>query len=146
MLIKELEDILVLVRELPREYQLKCVQALWPHVEEWEQRQQEPNLSDAEWNELHTERAAAQRRREEIRDLEDCGIIVEPRSGIIESFDRKKGYGYIRMEDGERALLHVTCLRASGYRHARAGERVEFEALRRPKGWQAFRILSLGKK
>ena len=40
MLIKELEDMLVLVRELPRDDQLNCVRAVWKHVEAWEERQQ----------------------------------------------------------------------------------------------------------
>ena len=47
------------------------------------------------------------------------------------------------MDDGERALLHITCLRAGGYRDANVGAQVEFMALRRAKGWQAFRILLL---
>ena len=72
-------------------------------------------MSDTEWGALHAERALAQRMREELLDLNDVGINIEPWSGIIESFDREKGYGYILMEDGERALC-----------------------------WQAFRILSLG--
>jgi cold shock CspA family protein len=143
MLIKELEDMLVLVRQLPRADQLKCVQALWSHVVEWEERQQEPHLSDAEWRALQTERAAAQRVREELRQFDDMGISIEPRSGIVASFDGKKGYGYIEMDGGERALLHVTCLRASGYRHAKKGASIEFLAMRRTRGWQAFRILSL---
>jgi CspA family cold shock protein len=71
-------------------------------------------------------------------------IAVEARSGVVESFDRTKGYGYILMEDGDRALLHITCLRAGGYRRADIGASVEFQAIRRRnRGWQAFRILSL---
>ena len=146
MLIKELEDMLVLVKDLPSEEQLKCVQSLWRHVDEWEARQQEPGLSDPEWANLQSQRAEAARVREENRALEELGYKVEPRSGVVASFDRKKGYGYIEMEDGERALLHVTCLRACGYRHARVGAWVEFTVLRRPHGWQAFRILSLAGK
>ena len=143
MLIKELEDMLVLVRELPREVQLMCVQALWSHVEEWEERLQDPGLSDAEWADHKRQRALANRAREELRHFKEMGINTETRSGTVQSFDHKKGCGYVQMEDGERALLHITCLRASGYRHATVGARVEFVALRRERGWQAFRILSL---
>ena len=143
MLIKELEDVLVLVGELPREDQVKCAQALRSHVDEWEERQQQPHLSDAEWVQLKAERAAAGRAREELREFEEMGMAIEARSGIVENFDQRKGYGFIVMEDGERALLHITCLRAGGYRGAHAGAHVEFQAMRRPHGWQAFRILSL---
>ena len=133
MLVKELEDLLVLVRELPREDQLKCARALWSHVEEWEERQQEPELSDTEWQELQAQHAETRRHpREELRVFEGMGCrSPEPRSGIVESFDRTKGYGYIRMEDDERALLHITCLRASGYQNGPVGANIEFMAVRR---------------
>jgi len=143
MLIKELEDMLLLVAQLPRDQQLKCVQALWPIVEEWEARMQERDLSDAAWEQLNAERAEAQRLRDDLRGFAKMGFDAEARSGIVETYDSKKGYGYIRMEDDERALLHVTCLRACGYRDAPVGAHIEFLALHRPKGWQAFRVLSL---
>ena len=65
-------------------------------------------------------------------------------TGTVDSFDPKKGYGYIRCDGGETVLLHVTCLRASGYRNVTPGSPVHFQALERPKGWMAFRIHSLG--
>ena len=40
-------------------------------------------------------------------------------------------------------LLHVTCLRRDGYQTAYEGARVVCEVLQRPKGLQAFRILSM---
>jgi CspA family cold shock protein len=40
-------------------------------------------------------------------------------------------------------LLHVTCLRRDGYQTAYEGARVVCEALARPKGMQAFRVLSM---
>ena len=145
MLIKELKDMLALVAELPSDTQLQCAQALFTYVEEWEERQQEPHLSDAEWADLKAHRAEARRRRDDLRNFADMGLEAEPRSGVVESYDDKKGYGYILMENEDRALLHVTCLRACGYRHARVGAHVEFLAVHRTKGWQAFRILSLAK-
>ena len=47
------------------------------------------------------------------------------------------------MDNDEQALLHVTCLRACGYKGARVGVHIEFLAVHRLNGWQAFRILSL---
>ena len=143
MLIKELEDVLVLVKDLPPTEQLKCARFLFGRVDEWEQRQQELHLSDAEWSELIAERSEAASRRGELRQLKECGFTLEPRSGVVASFDTKKGYGYIEMDDGDRALLHITCVRAGGYKRVRAGARIEFMAVQRPHGWQAFRILSL---
>ena len=42
-------------------------------------------------------------------------------------------------------LLHVTCLRRDGYQAANEGARIVVEAVQRPRGLQAFRILSLDK-
>ena len=65
-------------------------------------------------------------------------------SGTIKWFDAAKGYGFIMNDQGgPDVLLHVTCLRAGGYQTAYEGARVHFEVLRRPKGLQAFRILSM---
>lgn len=111
MFIKELDDLLALVKEMPREWQLKCVQAMWSIEEEWEERQQVPNLSDADWEQLKSQRVGTRRLLETISAMKDCGTTVEIRSGVIESFDRDKGHGYIRMEDGERSL--ADCLRRS---------------------------------
>ena len=40
-------------------------------------------------------------------------------------------------------LLHVTCLRRDGFQTAYEGARVICEVLQRPKGLQAFRVLSM---
>ena len=143
MIIKELDDMLALVKEMPREWQLKCVRAMWSNVEEWEERQQEPNLSDADWEKLKSQRAETRRLLAQMSGLKDGDTTVEIRSGVVEAFDRGKGHGYIRMEDGEHALLRITCLRAAGYRDAKEGSSVEFVAWRSTRGWQAFHILSL---
>jgi CspA family cold shock protein len=65
-------------------------------------------------------------------------------SGTIKWFDVSKGFGFIVPDDGSAdILLHVTCLRRDGYQTAYEGARVVCEALKRSKGMQAFRILSM---
>ncbi|MBZ0217370.1 MAG: CspA family cold shock protein [Fimbriimonadaceae bacterium] len=65
-------------------------------------------------------------------------------SGVIKWFDASRGYGFIMPDNGmPDVLLHVTCLRRDGYRAAYEGARVVCEALKRPRGMQAFRILSM---
>jgi len=65
-------------------------------------------------------------------------------TGVIKWFDASKGYGFIIPDDGSPdVLLHVTCLRRDGFQTAYEGARIVCEALDRPKGLQAFHILSM---
>lgn len=64
--------------------------------------------------------------------------------GVIKWFDVAKGFGFIVPDNGlPDVLLHVTCLRRDGYQTAAEGARIVVEAVQRPRGFQAFRILSL---
>ena len=80
-------------------------------------------------------------------DLNDeSGATVIEVSGIIKWFDVAKGYGFIIPDNGMAdVLLHVTCLRRDGYQTAYEGARVVCEVLARPKGLQAFRVMSMDK-
>ncbi len=65
-------------------------------------------------------------------------------SGVIKWFDVAKGYGFMVPDNGmPDVLLHVTCLRRDGFQTAYEGARVVCEVLPRPKGLQAFRIVSM---
>src|SRR5215831_277952 len=65
-------------------------------------------------------------------------------TGVIKWFDVAKGFGFIIPDNGmPDVLLHVTCLRRDGYQTAYEGARVVCEVLQRPKGLQAFRVISM---
>src|SRR5258707_15773921 len=65
-------------------------------------------------------------------------------TGVIKWFDVSKGYGFIVPDNGlPDILLHVTCLRRDGFQVAYEGARVVVEVLQRPRGLQAFRVLSM---
>lgn len=65
-------------------------------------------------------------------------------AGRIKWFDVSKGFGFIVPDNGAPdVLLHVSCLRRDGYQSAPEGARIIVEALERPRGYQAFRILSM---
>jgi cold shock protein len=65
-------------------------------------------------------------------------------TGVIKWFDVAKGFGFIVPDNGlPDVLLHVSCLRRDGYQVAYEGARVVCEALQRPRGLQAFRIVSM---
>lgn len=80
-----------------------------------------------------------------VRELADetSANLIEM-SGVIKWFDVSKGFGFIVPDNGmPDVLLHVTCLRRDGFQTAYEGARVICEVLERPKGLQAFRILSM---
>ena len=65
-------------------------------------------------------------------------------SGRVKWFDVAKGFGFIAADGGlPDVLLHVTCLRRDGFQGANEGARVVVEAVKRPRGLQALKIVSL---
>ena len=75
---------------------------------------------------------------------DDAAVSVIELTGVIKWFDVAKGYGFIVPDNGPSdILLHVTCLRRDGFQTAYEGARVVCEVLQRPKGLQAFRVLSM---
>ena len=66
-------------------------------------------------------------------------------AGRIKWFDSVKGYGFIKPSNGVQGdiLLHQSCIRQSGFKIAQEGASVVCEAVMRPKGFQALRLLEL---
>lgn len=73
------------------------------------------------------------------------GEVVVQISGRIKWFDTVKGYGFIKPATGTQGdvLLHQSCVRQSGFKLAQEGAQVVCEAVQRPKGFQAIRVLEL---
>ena len=76
---------------------------------------------------------------------EDVGVEVIEVAGVIKWFDVAKGFGFVVPDEPglPDVLLHVTCLRRDGFQTAYEGSRVVCEAMRRQKGLQALRVLSM---
>jgi CspA family cold shock protein len=75
---------------------------------------------------------------------DEAGVSIIEVAGAIKWFDASKGYGFIVPDNGlPDVLLHVTCLRRDGYQAAYEGARIVCEVLQRPRGLQAFRIISM---
>ncbi len=65
-------------------------------------------------------------------------------SGEVKWFDPVKGYGFITPDNGgPDVLLHMTILRKDGFAAAHEGARIVCEAVRRAKGLQVLKILSM---
>ena len=77
-------------------------------------------------------------------EIGDEAASVIELTGVIKWFDVSKGYGFIVPDNGmPDILLHVTCLRRDGFQVACEGARVVVEVLQRPRGLQAFRVVSM---
>jgi cold shock protein len=75
---------------------------------------------------------------------EEAPVDLVEVAGAIKWFDASKGYGFIVPDNGAPdVLLHVTCLRRDGFQTAYEGARIVVEAVNRPKGMQAFRVVSM---
>ncbi|HWW49491.1 MAG TPA: cold-shock protein [Xanthobacteraceae bacterium] len=76
--------------------------------------------------------------------ISDASADLVEISGVIKWFDASKGYGFIIPDNGwPDVLLHVSVLRRDGYQTAYEGARVVCECVRRARGHQAFRIVSM---
>jgi CspA family cold shock protein len=65
-------------------------------------------------------------------------------AGRVKWFDVAKGYGFIVPDSGgSDILIHVTVLRRDGFSVLREGARVVAEALRRERGLQVFKVVSV---
>lgn len=65
-------------------------------------------------------------------------------SGRVKWFDVGKGYGFIVPDNGgSDVLLHVSTLRKDGFQAAFEGDHIVCEAVRRTKGLQVLKILSM---
>jgi cold shock protein len=80
--------------------------------------------------------------RAERSDERPAGLVEV--AGRVKWFDAAKGYGFIVPDNGESdVLIHVTVLRRDGFSAIREGARVLAEALRRERGLQVFKVISV---
>ena len=63
--------------------------------------------------------------------------------GIVKWFDNKKGYGFIKREEGDDVFVHYTAIKGDGFKTLQQDEKVSFEIIQGPKGLQASDVLSL---
>jgi CspA family cold shock protein len=48
-------------------------------------------------------------------------------TGIVKSFNRSKGYGFIRTESGEEIFVHLSAVQKAGLADLRKGQKISFE-------------------
>lgn len=61
--------------------------------------------------------------------------------GIVKWFSADKGFGFIVPDDGTSdVFVHHSAIEADGYRSLQENQRVEYTAVRGPKGPQAEQV------
>jgi cold shock protein len=72
------------------------------------------------------------------------GGILLVSVGKVKWFNSKKGYGFIRLNDGDQDIfVHYTSIKGEGFKSLAEGEEVQFELAEGPKGLQAQNVLKL---
>jgi CspA family cold shock protein len=61
-------------------------------------------------------------------------------TGKVKWFDAKKGWGFIRQDDGQEIFVHYSAIQQDGFRTLDDGQEVEFEIFHGPKGVQASNV------
>ena len=65
---------------------------------------------------------------------------LEVATGTVKWFNDAKGFGFIRQENGEEVFVHFSAIQGDGFRSLAEGERVEFDVVKGPKGFQAANV------
>ena len=66
-------------------------------------------------------------------------------TGTVKWFNDSKGFGFISPDDqGDDLFVHHSAITMDGFRTLKEGQRVEYEAVRGPKGMQASNVRPAG--
>lgn len=64
--------------------------------------------------------------------------------GTVKWFNDAKGFGFISQENGEDVFVHYSAVQGEGFRSLAEGEKVEFDVVKGPKGYQAANVRKAG--
>jgi len=61
-------------------------------------------------------------------------------SGVIKWFNERKGYGFIKQDDGSDVFVHYTGIAGTGFRSLNEGDQVTFDIEEGEKGPAAVNV------
>lgn len=68
---------------------------------------------------------------------------LEGVEGVVKWFDPRKGFGFIVGPEGQDIFAHFSRIEGDGFRVLKDGSRVQYDAVKGDKGWQATRVVRL---
>lgn len=63
--------------------------------------------------------------------------------GIVKWFSQDKGYGFIRLNNGDDVFVHLREVKKGGMRLLDQGQRIEFEVRKNERGKFAVNLVNL---
>lgn len=60
--------------------------------------------------------------------------------GKVKNFNKEKGYGFIRTDEGKDIFFHYSELKMEGFKTVNSNQVVEFEVIETEKGQRAVNI------
>jgi len=63
--------------------------------------------------------------------------------GIVKWFDARKGYGFIKRDEGQDLFVHFSSIDMDGYKRLNEGDQVAFEIEETDRGPQARNVRKL---
>jgi CspA family cold shock protein len=66
--------------------------------------------------------------------------VVTMVNGIVKWFDERKGYGFIKRDDGPDVFVHHSGINGSGFKTLNEGDRVSFDVEQGKKGPAAVNV------
>ena len=61
-------------------------------------------------------------------------------TGTVKWFNAEKGFGFIKMENGEDIFVHFTAIQSTGVKSLQEGQKVTFETIQGNRGLQAANV------
>lgn len=79
------------------------------------------------------------RERRKPQKIEREGTVKS--KGTVKWFNDRKGFGFIKLEDGKDVFVHYSALQGDGFKTLKEGEPVEFDVVEGAKGPQAANVV-----
>ncbi len=68
-------------------------------------------------------------------------VVIFLAQGTVKWFNDAKGFGFLRMEDGQEVFVHYSAIADKGFKSLAEGETVRFDVVEGPKGPQAANVV-----